>query len=453
MKNYVDEEVSFMNLKDLRLKKRLSQILEDISDQPNLSIPAACQTHSKTKGAYRFFSNDNVNVEELRSGFYKSTLNKIKNLKTVLFSSDMTSLNYGSHKKLSGMGPLRNFRARGFVKHTSLASTVDGIPIGIMYEKVWGRDPNKTGLVARSKRKLEPLKNRESYVWIETIEQINAMLPKQINGIITCDSGADSYNLWSHKKKSNIDLLVRSRCNRELADGSRLYNKLEQIKPSGTLKIEIKKGSQLKGRLVSLDIRFCNISIVPTKYIGVIDQGPVNLYVVRASEQDFANCKKSIDWVLLTTIKVDSVEKAIECVRWYKMRWLIERYHYVLKSGCQVEELQLEQPDRIEKAVTIYSSVACRLLNMTYLSRKNSKKSAEKILTQDQWEALCVFISRKPTPPKKPPTIKEAILMLAKIGGFLARKGDGEPGVKIIWQGLRRIDDITDTYTIFKGDN
>ena len=145
-----------------------------------------------------------------------------------------------------------------------------------------------------------------------------------------------------------------------------------------------------------------------------------------------------IEWMIITTVAVHGLEEAMEVVRAYAQRWKVERYHYVLKSGCGVEDLQLADADRIERALAIYNVVAWRLLYMTYVARVAPE------LEEDEWKALYVVASAKPRAlPEKPPTVSEAVRMIAMLGGFMGRKRDGEPGVQSLWTGFRRLMDFT----------
>jgi len=170
--------------------------------------------------------------------------------------------------------------------------------------------------------------------------------------------------------------------------------------------------------------------------------------VVLAEEENPPPDVSPISWLLLTTLEINSFESAIRCVKWYTYRWLIERYHYTLKSGCRIEELQLETARRINMALATYSIVAWRLLWLTYEARHNPDVSCDTVLDTIEWQSLCVNFTQNPIPPKKPPTLREAIRMIAMLGGFLGRKGDGEPGVKTIWRGLRRLHDIAATWKL-----
>jgi len=148
---------------------------------------------------------------------------------------------------------------------------------------------------------------------------------------------------------------------------------------------------------------------------------------------------------LITTYPVGGIEDAIQCIEWYAQRWRIESYHYVLKSGCKIEEIQLEEVRKIKKLIAIYSIVAWKILWMIYESRENPEQPCTVILDDVEWKLLYV-IAKKKKPPKKPMNLREAVRSIAKLGGFIGRKGDGEPGVKTLWRGLMEFETIKDGY-------
>lgn len=155
-----------------------------------------------------------------------------------------------------------------------------------------------------------------------------------------------------------------------------------------------------------------------------------------------------MSWLLLTTLPVTSFEDVVQCLRWYSYRWLIERYHYVLKSGCRIEQLQLETAERIHRALATYTIVAWRLLWITYLARYHPDAPADTVLETHEWQALYCTIHHTALPPPSPPSVHTCVRWIAQLGGFLARRRDGEPGVKTIWQGLRRLHDIAQTWLL-----
>ena len=145
-----------------------------------------------------------------------------------------------------------------------------------------------------------------------------------------------------------------------------------------------------------------------------------------------------IRWLLLTSLPIDTPEQAWQCVKWYRYRWLIERFHYTLKSGCKIEALQLQSKARLLKALATYSIVSWRLMWLTHRARLTPDDSCDEVLEPMEWKLL-----RRKFVPKsrsqKPPTLRQAVIWIAQLGGFLARKGDGEPGLKTLWRGLTKL--------------
>lgn len=178
---------------------------------------------------------------------------------------------------------------------------------------------------------------------------------------------------------------------------------------------------------------------------------PISLQAILVKEIDPFPEVERIEWLLLTTLEVNSVADVEKYVRWYTYRWLIERYHYVLKSGCQIEKLQLETAQRLEMALATYAIVAWRLLWLTYHSRSAPDASGEIALEPHYWQILYAKIHGEMYPDgRPPPTLQEVIRWIARLGGFLGRKGDGEPGVKVLWRGLLRLDEIVDAWLLFQ---
>jgi hypothetical protein len=175
---------------------------------------------------------------------------------------------------------------------------------------------------------------------------------------------------------------------------------------------------------------------------------PVSLQVILAVEQNPLPGVKPVSWLLLTTLPVSCFEDVVQALRWYTYRWLIERYHYVLKSGCRLKQLPLETGERIQRALATYTIVAWRLLWITYLALYHSETPDDTVLATHKWQALYCTIHKMPQSPLSPPSLNICVRWITQLGGFLARKGDGELGVKTIWQGLRRLHDIAQTWLL-----
>ncbi len=170
--------------------------------------------------------------------------------------------------------------------------------------------------------------------------------------------------------------------------------------------------------------------------------GPLEMWAVLAEEEAAPEKEKPVRWLLISTIAVEDYEGACECLRRYSLRWMIERYFYALKTGCQVERLQLEESDRIERAVATYSIVAWRLMWLMYEGRRHPERTVEGILEKEEWQAMVVMAHRTSKVPEEAPTLGESVKWMAQLGGFLGRKGDGDPGIRTIWRGWMRVSEV-----------
>lgn len=149
-----------------------------------------------------------------------------------------------------------------------------------------------------------------------------------------------------------------------------------------------------------------------------------------------------VQWLLLTTWPVADWAAAARVVWWYTQRWLVERYHFVLKTGCQAEALQLRSAARLERATAVYCLVAVQVLWLTYLAREQPDRPCTVALDTTEWQALCLVSQPGQPLPQAPPPLQEATRRVAQLGGFLGRRGDGEPGPLTIWRGLGRLRDL-----------
>ena len=164
--------------------------------------------------------------------------------------------------------------------------------------------------------------------------------------------------------------------------------------------------------------------------------------------------EEPVHWRLLTTLSVGTVTEALQCVRWYCYRWLIERFHYVLKSGTKIEALQLKQAESLQKAIHVYSIAAMRIMQLVYQSRQTPNVSCEIALTKEQWIVAYMLIHKKPVKPEQqPPTLADAVMWIGKLGGHLGRKSDGPPGLKAVWLGYQRICDAANVYEMINPIN
>ena len=447
-------ELSQTELGDRRRTERLVRLTTALAANPTCSLPEACESWAETKAAYRFLENDDVEPAALLNGHRQSTLRRMSNYPTVLAVQDTTTVNFSSRPAAKGLGSIGAKRGnqtedpQGFFVHSCMAVTPEGVPLGLLGQKQWVRDKDAElsgdDGVAETASPLED--EKESVRWTEMLTTSAIGLPAGVKIITVADREADIYDLFATAMRLGQDALVRAKHNRYLVGKKeRLWDVLDQAKVFGTMVVEVPRGDDRPSRTATLELRTAWVRLPSPKVIT-----PIALSAVLAREVQPPTGVEPVEWRLLTTLTVVSFEDACQCVRLYTKRWLIERFHFTLKSGCQVEELQLESVDRLQRAVSIYSVVAWRLLHLTYAARQEPNLPCTAILSDSEWKALYVLTHRTPQVPKTPPDLKTAVLWIAKQGGFLARKHDGNPGVKVLWKGYRRLQEGVEMWKILR---
>lgn len=452
MNTWLDEELGYIDLGDQRLDQRLGILLTQFSQMPCASIPQACGSAAATKAAYRFFDAERVEVRDIQESFFRATSERVKGYARVIVAQDTTSLDFTTHKSTRGLGYLDNGFCQGIKVHSALAISDEGVPLGLVAQQSWVRDGKQYG--KKKYRRRKATSEKESQRWLTGVNETEEHIEKATSVVTVADREADIYDFFAQKRRAGHDLVVRVARNRATrGEPKLLYEKVLAV-PQGSLggitEISIRRARDRQARQARVGVRWTEVEIQPPRYRAHEQLPTIALYVIVVEEINPPGGVTPVRWLLLTTYPVKTFEDALQCVRWYTMRWLIERYHYVLKSGCQVEELQLEEVERIERAVAVYCIVAWRLLFLTYLSRVHPDYSSTTVLQQHEWEALSCFVHKSKQPPEKSPTIADVVHLVARLGGFLGRKSDGHPGVKVLWRGMRRLNDIAEAYLVFK---
>jgi hypothetical protein len=450
MEKWAACELAQIDLGDGRRNKRLIRIVEDLSAQPDSSVAQASGSVAATKAAYNLWKSPYIQADDIRASHRASTIERIKKNEIVLAIQDTTNIDLTSHPATTGVGYLDHRKSSGLKVHSTLAVSSNGVPLGIIEQQVWAREPENLGIA--KKRRQRETKQKESQRWLEGLENTQNLIPPSIKVITIGDSEADIFDLFSLKRRENSHLLIRGTHNRKVDHCAKyLHLAIRQIQASGTLTVEVKRSPEHSARLAKLTIRFASFDIqVPSHHIGRLQLKPVRLQVILVTEENPPPATNPIIWLLITSLEINSLEDAAKCVQWYSSRWLIERYHYTLKSGCGIEKLQLSTARRLNMALATYTIVAWRLLWLTYQARVNPDLPCDAVLELNEWQSLCATIHNNPIPPEKPPSLHDAVRMIATLGGFLGRKSDGEPGVKTIWRGLRRLHDIAATWQLLR---
>lgn len=446
---WVREELGAVAFGDRRLTERLVQTAECLAAQPNASIPQACGTWAATKGAYRLFDNKKTTPEAVLASHRAATLKRMAAHKTVLAVQDTTILDFTHRMGLTGTGPVGNFPGKGLLLHSTLAVSTAGVPLGLLTQHVWARKLSEYG--KRHRRAQRPTKEKESQRWITALQRSRSGVPQEIRLVMVGDREADIYDLF-HAAYGQTDLLIRATQNRILRNPEkRLRARLQAAPIAGYYTITVPRADDKPSRSATLEVRYTDVLIRPPKCRKGRKHWPnLPLYAVWAVERKPPVGVEPIEWRLLTTVPVHSFAEAMERIVWYTRRWTIERYHFTIKSGCRIEDRQFDTAYRLKRCLAIYMVIAWRLLWLTYQARHTPEVPCTVALTTPEWQALACVMAGTDKPPKRPPSLKEAVRALARLGGFLGRRRDGEPGVRVLWRGWQRLQDLAQLWQLLR---
>ena len=438
----VEQEMQTLDLGDERRNRRAKVLLSSLLNAPGASIPVACGSRKASKAAYRFLSSP-ISAQALNAAHFDATRQRSKGKGRLLALQDITSLDFTQRSKIEGLGPLDSSLCRGLKVQTVLLTTEAGEPLGVLDQRVWAREAEEVGK-RHTRRKRAP-REKESWHWREGFEAVERRLPAESEVIGIGDRESDIYFVLAMPRRPGFELLIRAAQNRRVQDPEYKYLReaVEAAPVLGTYDLKVERTHKRRARTAKLEVRATRVVLNPPRH-GVKGEKlePVEVSVVWAREcGEVPKGEQRIEWLLLASWPVESFEEALECIRLYTQRWKVERYHYVLKSGCKIEDLQLLSAARLKRALALYSIVAWRLLWLTYKARTAPAMPCTEVLEEDEWRVLLVMTGGS-LGGRDPPSLREAVHRIAGLGGFQGRKGDGDPGVKALWQGWRRFMDF-----------
>lgn len=439
--DWAEEEFGTVQFFDRRLRERLTDLARDFFAQPGSLIPEACDgSKAKIKAAYRFFDNSKVTMDTLLRSHVESTIERIKSQQVVLAAQDTTSLNYSPHAP-AGSGPINNSKdkARGLLMHDTMAFTTEGTPLGLLDVQCWARDPETKR--KKDQRNILPIEQKESAKWLNSFRAVGRAqaLCEHTTLVSVGDREADLYELFHEAcdAPDSPELLVRAeRTRNRKTEQQHLWQKMADEPAAGKKQVHVPAKGGKPARTATLQVHFSQVRLAPPQGS---DLPAVKVWAVYAHEIDYAaDVKKPIDWMLLTTVQTDSFEKACERMDWYAKRWGIEVYHRTLKSGCRIQDRRLDNTDGLKACLAVDMVVAWRVYRLTKAGRETPHLSCEEFLKQEEWQTLAAWYTGA-APPEEPPDMQQASRWVGKLGGWIGRKGDGEPGTTCIWRGLIKL--------------
>jgi hypothetical protein len=451
--DWTEEEFGRVQFFDERLKSRLFTLAADFFSQPGELIPQASHgSAAKTKAAYRFFQNSNVDMQTLLRPHIESTIERVRSHPVILAVQDTTSVNYSAHPP-EGVGPISKGpnSAVGLELHDTMAFTPEGTPLGLLNAQCWARDPDQIG--KKHRRRQLPIEEKESAKWLvsyRAVAEAQKLCPDTML-VSVGDREADIYELFHEavQDPSGPKLVVRAERTRsrkvvEEDQKKELWQRMDAERVSGLLNVAVPRRGSRPARTARLQVRFAQVELSPP---ATSKLPALSLWVVYAREVGYrAEVKEPINWMLLTTVKTESFEDACQRLSWYARRWGIEVYHRTIKSGCRIEDRRLDDTDSLEACLAIDLVVAWRVYWLTMLGREKPGTPCDQILREEEWHVLSAWATGEI--PDSAPSAQQAMRWIGKMGGWLARGKQDNPGTTCMWRGLGRLPTMAQGYLL-----
>jgi hypothetical protein len=463
MNSWLDRELADCVFKDKRLGARFRSFIEQLSSSPGDVIPMVCQDWANTKAAYRFLDNDRVSEAEILAGHFHATRDRAAATSgPILVMHDTTEFSYkrddvGAIGKtkigVAGVdrdGKPRLYTACGILMHSSLAVTTDGQPLGLTAIKFWSRDKFKgaNALKKRINPTRVPIEKKESIRWLDNLRQSTALLEHPASCVHIGDRESDIYELFCTAMDAGTHFLLRTCVDRLAGDGSHtIAAEMAETNCKGLHRVEVR---DRHGELsqATLELKFRRIKVLPP--IGKQSRYPtLDLTVLHATERGKPRGRERIEWKLITDLPVRSRAEAIEKLTWYAMRWKIETFHKILKSGCRAEQSKLRTAERLVNLLATFCILSWRIFWMTMLNRCTRHLKPTFAFTPLEVELLNRLTPEPHTEgSRRRPSLNSSLTQLARLGGYMNRAGDAPAGNTVIWRGLSRLTDMEIGYLL-----
>ncbi|MEA3291515.1 MAG: IS4 family transposase [Pseudomonadota bacterium] len=453
--HWAEHEFGGAALGDIRLSNRLVNVAAAKAAVPGRAFSGVAKGDwPSVKAYYRLIDHPDeaaINMSNILAPHRRRTVRRMQGQKTVLCVQDGCDLDYTNLDQCAGLGEgvanQTGATRRGLHLHSTFALAPNGLPLGVLRAQCTA-PRSRSSDDHRGARSI-PIEEKKTFVWVAHHRDLVGLASKmpQTQLIHVCDREADFFELFDEQRQNpRVELLVRAKHDRNLTEApGKLFAAVRQQPVLGRLRVPIpresaraKKNKQKArakrpARMAHMALRSQRIQLRPAHYHA--DKEPIDIWVVHAREKNPPTNAKAIEWFLLTTIDVSVATAAEQCLRWYCLRWRIEDWHRVMKSGCRIEDLEHQTAERLRRAIAINMVIAWRIMLMTLLGRESPELPAEVLFSDVELRTLQAYAKKKETPP--PELLGEAVRMVAKIGGYLGRANDPPPGHQLLWQGYR----------------
>jgi hypothetical protein len=463
--DWAEQEFGSAQLGDRRLSTRLVQSARKLATMPGQAFSGVARGDwAAVKGYYRLIDqadDSQVTVEAILAPHRARTLQRMKAHQRVLCIQDGTDLNYTGLAECEGLGVLganqTGARGSGLHLHSTLVVSTEGLPIGVLKAQ-FTAPAAKSAEDARAARHL-PIEQKKTFAWIAGLRDC-VTLDKELPAtrqVCVMDREADFFELFDEQRQTaKVDLLVRAKHDRSIGGDNRLFESVRQSQVRSPLQIVVPrqsarpKKSKQKARTASehrtadVELRFVPVVLQPPK--DQQEKEAITLTVVHVLEPSPPPDTKPLEWFLLTTCTIHSVDDAQACLSWYCLRWRIEDWHRVLKTGCRIEDLAHHTADRLERAISINLVIAWRIMLMTLLGRACPEPPAGVLLSDLEIKVLQAYAHQNNI--KQPTHLGDSIRLVARLGGYLGRNNDPPPGHQLMWQGHMVLQMLCNGYSL-----
>ena len=431
-KSWAERTFGGVQLHDMRRTRRAVKAASNLAENPLGSLPAQMHTWKETKAVYRLLDEPDVTFAALMQPHLHQTREQATASPVVLLVQDTTDIDLSHRRKISGVGQIGNERGRGFFVQTVLAVRPERREVlGCLAQEPFVRIPAPEGEQRHERLKRE---ERESDVWIRQVQSIGT--PESASmWVHVGDRGADMFPFFQACQATQTHFLVRAAQNRRVQENEEeiTYSLLRaRAFPSQASRpFEVPARHGRKGRSTQLQLSFGQMTLLPPRNEPRAGKDPVTVWVIRVWEEQTPAGEEPLEWILLTSVPTTTLEQAWERVDWYGHRWLVEDYHQCLKSGCRIEQRQLQTVDGLMRLLGLLSPLAVRLLQVRACAGEDPERPASEVIDPLM---LAVVAQRSGGSPATM-TVGTFWTEVARLGGYLARSHDGPPGWRTIWKG------------------
>jgi hypothetical protein len=436
---WAEQQWSTAALGDARRTRRAVQLGAALASRPEASLPQQTGSWSELKSAYRLLNESDVTHAALSEPHWQATRQQAAQADIVLFVQDTSELDFTAHRQTKGLGWTGNKRGRGFLLHSCLAVRPTAVPeiLGLATQKVWTRHEVRKGAETRAARARRP---KESDVWAEMVETLGPAPASDQRWVSVSDRASDIFSLARRARALNWHCLWRVGQNRMVLTSNgkeaKLLDWARRLPVQTATAIDLRGRAEQPARTVPLRVAWSAMALCAPRNGPERSQEPVAGWCVRCWEA--GKRKNALEWILFTTVPVTEAASALERIEWYRLRWVVEEYHKALKTGCAMEQRQLRNGSGLLALLGLLAIVAVRLLQLRTVARTAPDTPAMQVIEPE----LVETVVRLQGGSVNAMTADQFWRAVAGLGGFLGRKGDGDPGWQTLWRGWQRLQDL-----------